>query len=121
MRLHTLGEGTPFWSCALPCGADTLRRSLKRWQVRRHPDVWVNAIAPEGAVPRKPLVRKHWLSKGRLLEDGKSYVMSKLDDNSALSYSRDTREKVRAGTHLGRQAGPTLDLFDLAISATDLA
>ena len=76
-------------------------------------DFWVNAIAPEAAVPRKPLIRKHWLSKGRLLEDGKSYVMYKLDNDNVLSYSRDTCEKVRAGSHLGRQAGPTLDLFEL--------
>ena len=39
--------------------------------------------------------------------------MYKLDNDNVLSYSRDTREKVRAGSHLGRQAGPTLDLFEL--------
>ena len=76
-------------------------------------DFLVNAIAPEAAVPHIPLIRQHWLSKGRLLEDAKSCAMYKLDDNNVLSYSRDTREKVRAGLHLGRQVGPTLDLFEL--------
>ena len=61
-------------------------------------------------------------SKGRLLEDGKSYVMYKLDDNNVLSCSRDTREKVRAGSQLeaGRQVRPRTFL-SLAISAAGIA